>query len=211
MNPSLLDHYSRTIRYPYCDEAGILRFEKWRFQLATPGLDLPSKTFRYWDVVNRRQRKPFGADRLLYRLPEVLNAVQAGAAVHWTEGEKDADALSAAGVCATSHHQGANNLVPEQAAWLRGVRRVFLWVDKDTAHWEVGAHDAALRFNYLLAAGVPERRIRLVRAAGAGKDAFDHLAAGYAVAEAAPVDKEKLARVAARYSPTSNRRAGYSS
>lgn len=45
---------------------------------------------------------PEGFKRVLYRLPEVVAAVQAGEPIYFVEGEKDAENLAALGVCATT-------------------------------------------------------------------------------------------------------------
>lgn len=87
-------------RYPYTDSDGKLLYEVVR---------LDPKDFR--------QRRPDGAggwlwkmkgvERVLYRLPSVLAAVEAGAPVYVVEGEKAADALSSLGVAATCSPGGA--------------------------------------------------------------------------------------------------------
>lgn len=199
--------YTHVCTYRYESPEGEALFGKQRWELLDPIAGLRAKQFRYWDFRNRTHRKPIGADTYLYRLPEVLGAVRSGETVHWAEGEKDADALAAHGAVATSHHQGAGRVTTEQAAWLRGARRVVLWVDLDRGHWEVGAYDAVLRHNLLVDVGVPARRIRVVRAR-VGKDAYDHLER-HPIERAVPVDKKRLARAARGYTPSSGRRAGY--
>ena len=198
--------YELDTSYTYTDENGAYLFEHRRYRSVRPGMR--AKTFRYFDQTSGLPRKPDGADRWLYRLPAVLAAVAEGKTIHWAEGEKDADALWAAGVPATSIHQGAGKCTPEQAAWLREARRVVIWVDKDEGRWEVGAYDAALRHDLLADAGLPSTRIRLVKARGQGKDAFDHLRS-YPPERAARVDKAKLAAVAVQYEPASARKLGY--
>lgn len=198
--------YELDTSYTYTDEDGAYLFEHRRYRSVRPGMR--AKTFRYFDQASGLPHKPDGADRWLYRLPAVLAAVAEGKTIHWTEGEKDADALWAAGVPATSIHQGAGKCTPEQAAWLREARRVVVWVDKDEGHWEIGAYDAALRHDLLVDAGLRSARIRLVRARGRGKDAFDHLRS-YPPERAARVDKSKLAAVAAQYEPATARKLGY--
>ncbi|MBF4604710.1 hypothetical protein [Curtobacterium sp. VKM Ac-2884] len=200
--------YEFVTAYDYTDEHGRYLFEKRRYRSTLPGTR--NKTFLYFDRTNRSSpySKPSDADRWLYRLPAVLEAVQAGETIHWAEGEKDADALWAAGVPATSIHQGAAKCTPEQAAWLRDARRVVIWVDKDEGHWEVGAYDAALRHDLLADAGVRPTHIRLVKARGRGKDAYDHLQL-YPPERAIRVDKARLAAVAALYTPLTGRKLGY--
>lgn len=204
-----LQGFTLVCTYQYLTGESKYAFGKQRWERLDPITGSRSKTFRYWDPYERRQRKPEGADDLLYRLPEVLAGIQDRRTVHWAEGEKDADALVKAGEIATSHHQGAGRVTLQQAAWLSDARQIVLWVDKDVDHWDVGAYDAVLRHNLLIDVGVPARRIRFVRARGVGrKDAFDHLLA-FSPSRAVAVDKYKLADVAAAYTPASSARTGY--
>jgi hypothetical protein len=85
--------------YDYCDETGTLLFQVVRYA---------PKTFR--------QRHREGGDwiwningvrRVLYRLGEVIAAVQRGATIHIAEGEKDCDNLRDLGLIATTCPGGA--------------------------------------------------------------------------------------------------------
>ncbi len=88
--------------YDYLDEDNTLLFQVTRH-----------------DPKDFRQRRPDGAGgwvrgiegvrRVLYRLPEVIAAIQNGSTVYLVEGEKDADALSALGLCAACNPMGAGN------------------------------------------------------------------------------------------------------
>ncbi|MEV8265640.1 hypothetical protein AB0P00_15965 [Microbacterium sp. NPDC077057] len=202
-------------RYDFTDERGRLIFQKIRYTIDNPRPNERPKTFRYFDPGKYGGigglGKPAGADRLLYNLPAVLKAIRRGDVVHWTEGEKDADALIALGLAATSHHQGANHSTREQAAWLYEAPGVVLWVDKDVDQPEVGAHDAAMRHDHLRSLGYTGT-IELRRARGPWgglKDVADHLAAGYTLDQAVPVNPARLAACAARWTANANRRAGY--
>lgn len=103
--------------YRYVDENGALLFEVVRFE---------PKDFR--------QRRPDGKGdhvwnldgvrRVLYRLPEVNEAVEAQRALFVDEGEKDANALAALGLCATTCPQGAGKWRPEYNESLRGAHIV---------------------------------------------------------------------------------------
>lgn len=201
--------YVHVCTYRYTTPTGEYLFGKQRWELLDPLSGQRSKTFRYWDPVERRQRKPPHADSYLYRLHEVMPAIAAGRTIHSVEGEKDADALTAAGEIATTHHQGAGRFTIDQATWLRDAEKIVLWVDRDAGHWEVGAYDAVLRCNRLLQVGVPRSAISFVRARGHGaKDTYDHLRR-FTVAEAVPVDVDKLVEVARRYTPSARRMIGY--
>ena len=67
--------------------------------------------------------------RVLYRLPELL-AADPSAIVYVTEGEKDADALVALGLVATTSPMGAGKWRPEYNEFLRG-RHVVVLPDND--------------------------------------------------------------------------------
>lgn len=194
-------------RYLFTDPSGTVLFEKVRLEILNPKPDGRPKTFRYFNpnaLPIDQKRKPAIADSIIYNLPDVLEGISAGATVHWTEGEADCDALSERGYVATSHHQGAGHVTPEQASWLRGAERVVLWADRDIP----GAYDVWRRWQLLLAAGVPEEGIVIVVAL-AGKDIRDHLAAGHTVAEAVPVAKATITAIAAQHTAATARKAGY--
>jgi putative DNA primase/helicase len=101
--------------YDYVDEHGALLYQVCRF-----------------DPKGFRQRRPdpeqpgewiysLGeARRVLYRLPDVLEAVALGRRVFVVEGEKDADALASAGYCATTCAMGAGKWTEDYAGPLAG-------------------------------------------------------------------------------------------
>jgi hypothetical protein len=128
---------ARMVRtYDYTDEDGVLLFQACRF-VGTDG----KKTFR--------QRRPdpdrpgewiwsLGETRhVLYRLPEVIEAVAAGKTIYVVEGEKDAETLILNGYVATTNPMGAGKWRDEYAEALRGASVVIL-PDYD----EVGAAHA---------------------------------------------------------------------
>lgn len=155
-------------RYPYTDAAGELLYEVVR---------LSPKSFR--------QRRPDGrggwtwsikgVKRVPYRLPEVLAAALVGDEVWITEGEKDADALAAAGVTATCNSGGAGRWDMDHAGHLAGIRGAVIVVDRDEPG-EAHAREVASTLGLL---GIPWRAV----VAAEGKDAADHLAAGHTVAD----------------------------
>ncbi len=109
-----------------------------------------------------------------YRLPELLAAVEAGDTIYVAEGEKDVLALAEAGVAATTNPGGAGKWPSDFAQHFEGADVVVVR-DRD----EPGmAHaldvEAKLR---PVAASVRHARAR------EGKDAADHLAAGYGVGD----------------------------
>ena len=86
--------------YDYHDGTGKIVFQVVRF-----------------DPKDFRQRQPDGnggfrwtmdgVERILYRLPQVIEAVKNDQVIYKTEGEKDADALVSLGLCATTNPGGA--------------------------------------------------------------------------------------------------------
>lgn len=72
-----------------------------------------------------------GARRVLYRLPELL-ASAPSCSVYLCEGEKDADALTAIGLTATTNYGGAGSWHDEYTATLTG-RHVVILPDNDDA------------------------------------------------------------------------------
>jgi hypothetical protein len=122
--------------YDYRDENGILLFQKQRF-VDQNG----KKTFR--------QRRPdpsgngkwiFSLDntpKILYRLPQVLEAKRNGEVIWLVEGEKDADAVFAQGMVATTPPNGAGKWLDIHSRALEGAT-VFIVADND----EVGREHA---------------------------------------------------------------------
>lgn len=164
--------------YRYVDEHGGLLYEVVR---------KPGKKFC--------QRRPDGKGgwiwkldrtrRVLYRLPEVLEAVKTGQRIWIAEGERDVHALEAAGEVATCNPGGANKWRSEYSKHLEDAS-VTIVADRDTAGREHAKQVAASLTG--IAAHV------LILEPAEGKDAADHLAAGRTLDElaemAAPDDPE---------------------
>lgn len=153
--------------YTYEDENGVALYEVCRF---------PGKKFR--------QRQPNGdwnvkgIRRVPYRLPEVMAAAASGGSVYITEGEKDVEALRAQGKVATCNMGGAGKWDPGFAEFFRGVYAIIV-TDKD----EPGRKHADLVRDSLAGKA---RAIAVVQARK-GKDASDHLEAGFKPEEFVPV------------------------
>lgn len=173
------------IVYDYTDEAGKILFQVVR---------RPDKQFR--------QRKPDpanpgaylwslnGTRRVLYRLPQIMDALQSGTPIWIVEGEKDVASCEARGLVATTNPGGAGKWLPEYSRLLGGAS-VTIVADKDDpgiAHAKSVA--ASLR-------GAQVRDWRIVTAA-AGKDATDHFDAGHTVEHFVEIHR----------SPTAKRRPG---
>jgi hypothetical protein len=155
--------------YTYEDEQGTALFYTER--------RMP-KDFRQYQVQDgEKVWNLHGVRRVIYRLPRVLAAVEAGSAIFVTEGEKDVHALEAAGETATCNPMGAGKWLPEYAEFLRGAV-VHIVADRDAPGQE-HAKQVASTLEGVAAA------VEIVQAL-TGKDAYDHLAAGHTVAEFLP-------------------------
>lgn len=157
--------------YDYVDEAGELLFQVVR---------RPGKKFA--------QRRPDGRGgwawslgnvrRVLYNLPDVLDAARQGGTVYVVEGEKDADAIGRAGEVGTCNPCGAGKWRKEYAQALRGAHVVVI-PDRDEPGYD-HAREVARSLEGVAAS------VRMVEAA-TGKDAYDHLAAGHALDDFVPL------------------------
>jgi 5S rRNA maturation endonuclease (ribonuclease M5) len=158
--------------YDYTDGDGQLLFQVVRFE---------PKQFR--------QRRPDGRGgwiwnlkgtrRVLFRLPQVLEAIGAGREVWIAEGEKDALALARAGVVATTAPMGAGKWRDEYTQTLAGARVVIV-ADADQAGRDHARHVARTLGRHNCAVVVVEP--------AKGKDAADHLGAGLELREFKPLD-----------------------
>jgi hypothetical protein len=152
--------------YDYLDADGALLFQVCR---------LEPKGFR--------QRRPDGnggwlwnmdgVERVLYRLPELIDALAHERTVYIVEGEKDVDALVARGLPATTNPGGARKWTGDYSARFRDADVVIL-PDNDDA----GRDHAEMVQNSLLAAGA--RQVRVVHLPGLPPkgDVSDWLAMG---------------------------------
>lgn len=160
--------------YDYTDADGNLLFQVCRFD---------PKAFR--------QRRPDpekpgawvwnlnGTERVLYRLPEVLDAKAKGRAVLVVEGEKDADALRKLGVTATCNPGGAGKWLDSYTETLTGAK-IFVFADKD----EAGRKHAALVLRELTGKAQSAKVVELPDRNGQQvKDPADWIAAGGTVEE----------------------------
>ncbi|MDE3205149.1 MAG: DNA primase [Acidobacteriota bacterium] len=156
-----------TASYPYLDEGGRLLFTVHRFE---------PKTFRQQAADG--SWKLNGVRRVLYRLPELRAAASEGRRlVYVTEGEKDADAIVRAGGVATCNPMGAGKWQPDFADMLAGFDQVVVVADRDVAGYR---HARQVRDSL----SGPD--VRIVEAL-AGKDAADHLGAGFTLEQLRPV------------------------
>ncbi len=151
--------------YDYVDASGALVFQACRFE---------PKTFRQRRKLENGnwEYNLQGVEPVLYRLPEVIEAVSLGKLVHVVEGEKDADALVELGLVATTNPMGAGKWRETYTKALAGAAVVIL-PDND----EPGEKHAHAVAQELTAAG---SIVKIVRLPGLPKkgDVSDWLASG---------------------------------
>lgn len=117
--------------YDYRDEGGKLLFQACRYMDDATG----KKTFRLRqpDATARSgwkySRK--GARLVVYRLPELLEAIRQRAPIYVVEGEKDADRMAAMGRAATTNAMGAGKWLEEYGAFFDGAEHVYIIPDND--------------------------------------------------------------------------------
>lgn len=148
--------------YDYHDEEGRFLYRVWRF---------PNKRFRQSQIVNGEWVWNMdGVRKVPYRLHKIMWARRHYRTVYIVEGEKDADALERAGKVATTFLGGAKKMIPGYVKYFVHLR-VIVVRDKDGP----GAAHAELIRDALEGVATSVE----VREALVGKDAYDHLAAGY--------------------------------
>lgn len=155
--------------YDYVDEQGDLLFQVCRTadkQFPQRRRDPSKKSGWAWKLGDVR--------RVLYRLPRLLEAMDAGTRVWIVEGEKDVHALERAGEVATCCPGGAGKWRDEFGDCFVAMD-VTIVADRD----EPGQKHARTVAQNLEGTA---RSVRIVEAKS-GKDAADHLAAGHGVDE----------------------------
>jgi hypothetical protein len=135
-------------------------------------------------TVHRYEGKQFpqsGDKRIaqLYRLPKVIEAVEAGRTIYLVEGEKDVHAIESLGEVATTAPMGGKNFDKVDVGPLKGAQVVAV-VDRD-ATGQTWAGTVTERLDGY--AGT----LKFVEALD-GKDAADHIAAGHPLDALVPTD-----------------------
>ncbi len=120
-----------TATYAYTDASGALLFEKLRREPKPghPAQGLSKSFTQRRPDPDRPGRWLYGLgdiERPLFRLPEVLAAVESGRLVFGVEGEKDADRLDSHGFVATCNDGGAGKWRPQHTAALDGALVVLI-------------------------------------------------------------------------------------
>jgi 5S rRNA maturation endonuclease (ribonuclease M5) len=167
--------HKRVAQYIYRDEHGgvvhgVTRCDHKCFAQWRP--DDTTKSGRRWSLNDRAGNRLVRA--VPFRLPELLKAKTEDRVVFICEGEKDVLALVDRGLVATCNAGGSGKWTAEHAQFLGGMD-VTVFADRDQPGRRHAEHVVAtLR-------GVA-RSIYVVQAK-AGKDAYDHFAAGHTTAD----------------------------
>lgn len=166
--------HGETDSYPYCDENGVLLFEVVRIEI--PG---QCKDFR--QISGDGYYGTSGVRRVLYRLPDVVKAAQAGGHIAVVEGERDVETLVAMGITATTMPGGCGmGWTDEYTKSLNGATEVIVIADRDAK----GREHAEKVADSLERHGLAHRVLESDRA----KDITDHFAAGGTLDDLVPVD-----------------------
>ena len=152
--------------YDYTGEDGTLLFQVVRYEPK----ELPANAGRTATATGFgtcRARR-----RVLFGLPEVLRAKEAGETVWVAEGEEEALALRAAGVCATTNPGGAGKWKRDYTEQLRGAGKVRVVSDADDsghAHVAKVAPELAAAVGSLEVLEPPEGFKDVAQLLGAGR------------------------------------------
>jgi len=157
--------------YPYVDADGKLLYQAVRYFPKAFKRRRPDGKGDWIWTLNDPATKKLAVSHVLYQLPAVLAAVEAGQPVYVVEGEKDVHAIERAGATATTNIGGAKGPWKPDFSRLLAKPRTIVVADDDQP-----GHQRAQR----ITAGIAELggQVEAVLPA-AGKDAADHLAAGH--------------------------------
>lgn len=163
--------------YQYRDETGQLLYEVCRtadkqFPVRVP--DPAGKSGWRWKFGDTR--------RVLYQLPELLRAQPGAGLVFLVEGEKDVHAIEGTGNIATTAMNGAQGFAKTDPAALTG-HYVTAVVDRPAKGGDASGEKWAAAVEKALRPIV--KGLRFVQAK-TGKDAHDHLSAGYGIDDFEP-------------------------
>jgi putative DNA primase/helicase len=164
---------SSQITYDYHDAAGQLVYQVVRYYRGGQKLFYQRRP----DGKGGWIKSLKGVHRLLYRLPEVLQAIAAGERIYIVEGEKDVETLRLHGLTATTNTGGAGKWGKLESALLAGAELVIL-PDNDQAGQDHAAdvvrkvHGTARSVRIVDLPGLPSKG-----------DVSDWLNAGHTVAE----------------------------
>lgn len=159
--------------YVYTDADGTVLFKKTRFE---------PKDFKIFHPSGSGWQSKMGdAIPVLYKLPELKEAIARGETVFCVEGEKDVDTLAAKGYAATCNYEGAGKWRDEYSKHFRDAN-VIIIADRDEAGY---AHAKKVKASLTGKA----KSVRIMQAAveRPKADVTDHLTAGFTMDELVPL------------------------
>ena len=161
-----------TARYEYLDKAGDVAYRIKR---------LEPKTFL---------AEPRGLsqdDRVLYRLPQLLEAAASEVTIYVAEGERDIDRLVQEGHVATTNPFGAASWLPRYGQYFAGAKRVEIIADHDEAgaKWAKSVAES-------LAGIVEDVTLWVYNSGKKGADVSDLFDAGLGLADLVPLELSEI-------------------
>lgn len=131
---------------------------------------------------------PNGYLKPLYGLPSLVERCKAGGTVYVVEGEKCVAAARSLGLTATCTMNGAADWQPHYNLWFKGAGEVIVVVDNDEPGYAFGAKVIADLRNHDIRCRSLKVAINQPKA-----DLWDHVKAGFKVADLLPVNLNKAA------------------
>lgn len=178
----------KSAEYRYTDEKGVLLFAACRCSRKGDGCKRPFAQWQPDESARSGKRWSLqGVRRVIYHLPEVVQAIRDGRRIWVTEGEKDADRLRSLGEVATSAPMGAGSWLKEYARYFRGAAEVIIVVDCDEPGLE---HAGQVYADVVKFASKVRAVCTPVNVKGA--DASDHLDYGLGLDDFEPVFFEEV-------------------
>jgi hypothetical protein len=129
---------------------------------------------------------PIGVPKPLYGLPSLAERVRAHGTVYVVEGEKCVAAAQRLGLTATCSLNGAADWLSHYWTWLNGAGEVIVVVDNDEPGYTFGAKVIADLRNHSIRCRALKVALTQPKA-----DLWDHVQAGYGVADLLPVNLNK--------------------
>lgn len=169
------------VEYDYYDASGVLAYQVVRFYKKGEKSFFQRHPDEHGQMVNGMN----GVERVLYRLPELTQAVAKGERVYIVEGEKDAEILRMRGLVATTNVGGAGKWQPGYSEALKDADVVIL-PDND----QIGDSHAQQVRQSLQGIAKSARIVRLPGLSDKG-DVSDWLAMGHTLAELNALIEEK--------------------
>lgn len=172
-------------RYPYTDEQGTLLFEV----LRAPQPNGKKQFFQRHPDVSKPKGWAWnmeGVRRVLYRLPELIEARDEGRTIFVVEGEKDVETLRSHGFVATTSPMGAGKWREEYSESLAGANIIII-TDADATG---RAHARTVRESLIK----HDCTVAITEPMDGAKDITDHYAAGGTIdtiIETTPADPVK--------------------